>query len=38
VCNELAAHIDGGNPVYRGAILGGCNPNKSLRNRLINDV
>ncbi|MCF8324778.1 MAG: hypothetical protein K9I84_07450 [Leadbetterella sp.] len=38
VCNELAAHIDAGNPVYRGAILGGCNPNKSLKNRLINDV
>ena len=38
VCNELAAHIDAGNPVYRGAILGGCNQNKSLKNRLINDV
>jgi hypothetical protein len=38
VCNNLASHIHGGNPSYRGAILGGCNPNKSLRNRLINDV
>ncbi len=38
VCNELAAHIHGGTPVYRGAILGGCNANKSLKNRLINDV
>lgn len=38
VCNELAAHIHGGAPVYRGAILGGCNANKSLKNRLINDV
>jgi hypothetical protein len=38
VCNELAAHIYGGTPVYRGAILGGCNANKSLKNRLINDV
>jgi hypothetical protein len=38
VCNELAAHIYAGTPVYRGAILGGCNQNKSLKNRLINDV
>jgi hypothetical protein len=38
ICNELAAHIHGGVPVYRGAILGGCNANKSLKNRLINDV
>lgn len=38
VCNDLAAHIHAGTPVYRGAILGGCNPNKSLKNRLINDV
>lgn len=38
VCNDLAAHIHAGTPVYRGAILGGCNSNKSLKNRLINDV
>lgn len=38
VCNDLAAHIHAGTPVYRGAILGGCNPNKTLKNRLINDV
>ncbi|MES2795446.1 MAG: hypothetical protein V4683_05740 [Bacteroidota bacterium] len=38
VCNELGAHIHAGTPVYRGAILGACNPNKSLKNRLINDV
>lgn len=38
VCNDLAAHIHAGTPVYRGAILGGCNPNKSIKNRLINDV
>jgi hypothetical protein len=38
VCNDLAAHIHAGTPVYRGAILGGCNPNKSLKNRLLNDV
>jgi hypothetical protein len=38
VCNDLATQIHSGTPVYRGAILGGCNPNKSLKNRLINDV
>jgi hypothetical protein len=38
VCNELAAHIHGGDQIYRGSILGGCNPDKSLKNRLINDV
>lgn len=38
ICNNLADHIQAGADVYRGAILGGCNPNKSLKNRLINDV
>lgn len=38
VCNDLAAHIQAGIPVYRGAILGDSNPNKTLKNRLINDV
>ncbi len=37
-CNNLASHIQTGAAVYLGAILGGCNPNKSLKNRLINDV
>jgi hypothetical protein len=38
VCNDLATQIHSGTPVYLGAILGACNPNKSLKNRLINDV
>jgi len=38
VCNDLSEHIHAGTLVYRGAILGGCNPNKSIKNRLLNDV
>ena len=38
VCNDLSAHLEAGGQGYRGAILGGCNANKSLKNRLINDV
>lgn len=38
VCNDLAEHIHAGTSVYRGAILGGCNTNKSLKNRLLNNV
>lgn len=38
VCNELASQLHAGSVVYRGSILGGCNANKSLKNRLINDV
>lgn len=38
ICNNLASHIHAKSKVYRGAILGGCNPNKSIKNRLINDV
>lgn len=38
VCDDLANHLNAGTPGYRGAILGGCNPNKSLKNRLINDI
>jgi hypothetical protein len=37
-CNGLTTHIQAGTQVYRGAILGDCNPDKSLKNRLINDV
>jgi hypothetical protein len=35
---DLAAHIVSGVDAFRGAILGGCNANKTLKNRLINDV
>jgi hypothetical protein len=38
ICNKLAEHIHGGNPTYIGAIMGDCNSNKSIKNRLINDV
>ena len=38
VCNDLAAHLHAKTPVYLGAILGGCNANKTLKNRLVNDV
>lgn len=37
-CNGLAAHIVSGAAVYRGAILGGSNADKTLKNRLVNDV
>lgn len=37
-CTSLAAHINSGVPVYRGAILGDCNADKSINNRLLNDV
>lgn len=37
-CAALATHITSGAQVYRGAILGSCNANKTLKNRLINDV
>lgn len=36
--NGLAAHIVSGVDAYRGAILGGCNADKTLKNRIINDV
>ncbi|MBK8700568.1 MAG: hypothetical protein IPN29_13975 [Saprospiraceae bacterium] len=36
--NDLAAHIVSRVNAYRGAILGSCNANKTLKNRLINDV
>lgn len=38
VCNNLATHLRSGADFYRGAILGDCNPDYSLKNRLINDV
>jgi hypothetical protein len=38
VCNGLANHIHSGPSTYRGDILGGCNTNKTLSNRLLNDV
>ena len=38
VCNQLAKHIQNGNPFDKGSIFGDCNPDKSIINRLINDV
>lgn len=38
LCNELAVHIQSGAQVYRGAVLGDCKADKSIKNRLINDV
>ena len=35
---RLANHIRSGANLYQGAIMGDCKPNKSLKNRLINDV
>ncbi|MBL0049710.1 MAG: hypothetical protein IPP32_16630 [Bacteroidetes bacterium] len=38
VCSDLATHINANTAVYRGAILGDCNADKTLKNRLFNDV
>jgi hypothetical protein len=38
VCNDLATHLRSSADFYRGAIMGDCNPDYSLKNRLINDV
>jgi len=38
VCNQLTTHIQNGNPFDKGSILGDCNPDKTIVNRLINDV
>lgn len=38
LCSDLTKHLNNKTSVYRGAILGDCNPDFSIKNRLINDV
>lgn len=35
---NLAAHVVKKTPLDKGSIMGDCNPNKTLKNRLVNDV